>query len=75
MTHRLRLTVPADHRVEFELPAEITGEVEIVVTPVAATGVTAEQAAKRAALARQIRAKMPKNTGDSTELIREERGR
>lgn len=36
-------------------------------TPV---GVTAEQAARRVALARGIRARMPKNTGDSVELIR-----
>ena len=35
MSHRFRLTVPSDHRVEFELPEEMTGEVEIVVTPVA----------------------------------------
>jgi hypothetical protein len=75
MTHRLRLVVPDDHRVQFELPEEMTGEVEITVRRLApAAGVTAEQATRRAALARRVRERMPKNTGDSTAAIREERG-
>jgi hypothetical protein len=76
MTHRLRLTVPADHHVEFDLPEEITGEVEIIVRPLAPTaGVTAEQAARRAALAREMQRTSPVFTTDSTDIIREDRNR
>lgn len=75
MTHRLRLTVPDDHHVHFELPNEITGEVEIIVRPLAPSGITAEQAAKRAAIVDELQNTSPVFTTDSTNLIRAERQR
>lgn len=76
MDHRLRLTVPADHHIEFELPEEISGEVEIIVTPVTASEPVPLEVRQRAVeIARRSRARMPKNTGDSADLISEDRAR
>lgn len=79
MTHRLRLTVPADHQVAFELPAEITGEVEITVTPVATVSAEVRKRAVRKRAAEIIGRRVPRPTGthdsahDRTELLREDR--
>lgn len=74
MDHRLRLTVPADRKVEFELPEEITGEVEITVRQVAP--VSLEDRLKAVAMARKSRAAISKpQSTDSTDLIREDRDR
>ena len=70
MTHRLRLTVPADHQVAFEVPAEITGEVEITVTQVATVSPAVRRRAAEIIGRRLIRAK---STGDSTAVLREDR--
>jgi hypothetical protein len=78
MSHRLRLTVPADHHVAFEVPAEITGEVEIVITPVAPASepVSLEVRQRVVAIARKNRAAIGRpQTTDSTDLIREDRER
>lgn len=75
MTYRVRLTVPADRRIELELPAEITGEVEITVCKVA-RAVSPEDRQRAVALARKSRASISKTQStDSTDLIREDRAR
>jgi hypothetical protein len=72
VTLRLRVHVPENHLVQ--LPEEVpTGDVEIVV--LGATNTTAEARRAAVAIARKRRAMTSTQTGDSTEIVREDRSR
>jgi hypothetical protein len=79
--HELRLTVPGNSHVEFDVPEEMTGEVRIIVeqlSPAAADQgddvPSAEQRAQSLAIALEMQRTSPViNTADIVATIREGR--